>query len=464
MRALASHLCVCTTCWLWCPGEHVLPVMDALDENMGLHVLNLAWNGLGNDGAVPLGKALRLNQQLRTLDISHNEIQEKGVMVIADALKENTTLTDLRLDSNPIGPDGGRAVLRALRTMVIRGQGHSRQVSLAKCNLECEDGEDLFDPLEPGGDYIGDNSLDLSDPYKRVIANELVELAWNEDGENWDNELLDGKPFELPEPGPGEVWTRENYTLPEEGVLSLTYVPTKRVPRMEDVLNPELFDKLKAMMREKSVVDQGISLLKLAASEFFFVSRQVAELIGMFTDSPTRISAVSVLLERTVDYMNWTGVIFRAMTDGELRGLENKLGPLFYFTPSNPTGHYRLQLANPYERLIAQKIIEISSEEKLYRKKNGMINTSQRGVSQSTMHPSRCHCHCTRGLIYGDLLARIQDWDNWRNEQLDHKVSSTACLPACSYIGNLECTDHILTSYVSPGTLTSTIPKPTNCP
>ena len=42
---------------------------------------NLAWNGLGNEGAVPLGQAVRLNKLLRTLDISHNDIQEKGAMV-----------------------------------------------------------------------------------------------------------------------------------------------------------------------------------------------------------------------------------------------------------------------------------------------------------------------------------------------------------------------------------------------
>jgi hypothetical protein len=41
--------------------------------------------------------------------------------------------------------------------------------------------------------------------------------------------------FELPEPPEGVVWTREDYRLPEEGVLSLRYRPTKRVPRMEQV-------------------------------------------------------------------------------------------------------------------------------------------------------------------------------------------------------------------------------------
>ena len=49
--------------WNSLSGEHVLPVMDALDENRSITSLNLAWNGLGNEGAVPLGMAVRLNVQ-----------------------------------------------------------------------------------------------------------------------------------------------------------------------------------------------------------------------------------------------------------------------------------------------------------------------------------------------------------------------------------------------------------------
>ena len=133
-------------------------------------------------------------------------------------------------------------------------------------------------------------------------------------------------------------------------------------------------------------------MVKLCASEFFFVSHQVSELLGMFADSPTRIAVITSLLMRTVDYMNWTSQVFQVLTDGELRGLEAKIGALFYFTPSNPTGHYKLQLANPNERLIANKVIEISSEERNYRRSNNKINTSQKG-----------------------------DWDNWRNETLNGK-------------------------------------------
>ena len=119
--------------------------------------------------------------------------------------------------------------------------------------------EHLFDPSEPGGRYV----CNLADPYERTVGNELVELAWREVGENWENETLNGKKFELPEPPEGEIWTREDYRLPEKGVLRLRYKPTKRVPRMEQVIDEPMFEALTGMMRDKHVTDQGYGLARI---------------------------------------------------------------------------------------------------------------------------------------------------------------------------------------------------------
>ena len=55
----------------------------------------------------------------------------------------------------------------------------------------------------------------------RQVANELIELAWREEGENVKDERLNGKKYDLPEPPDGEVWTREDFVLPEEGELQV---------------------------------------------------------------------------------------------------------------------------------------------------------------------------------------------------------------------------------------------------
>jgi hypothetical protein len=74
---------------------------------------------------------------------------------------------------------------------------------------------------------------------------------------------------------------------------------------------------------------------------------------------------------------------------------------------SFPPGHYKLQLGDRHDRLLVQRLVEIGSEQKIYRKTNGMIDTSQKG-----------------------------DWENWRNERLDgaeydldEKVASQGGVP-----------------------------------
>ena len=139
-----------------------------------------------------------------------------------------------------------------------------------------------------------------------------------------------------------------------------------------------------------------VQMLKVAYTEAIFTAAQVSELVDMFEDSDWRVDVVALLMPRTVDMCNWNREVMNYVDDDELKTLEAKLGLLFYFTPPNPTGHYSLQLHNPLERVIVQKLVEISCEERKARRPglgnadSTAINTSQKG-----------------------------DWDNWRNERID---------------------------------------------
>ena len=361
-------------------------VVPGLSTNPSIQFIGLQWNSLGDEGGIALGHALRHNKAVEVLDVSHCNIAERGAMVLADMLIENRFITSLILDNNPVGKRGGRAILRALRSIVLFKM--ERSILLRNCNFDHQSTEHLFDPSEPGGSYV----CDLEDPYERTIGNELVELAWREVGENWVDEQLDGKPFELPEPPEKVIWTREDYRLPETGLLSLKYKPTKRVPRMEQVIDEPMFEALCIMMQDKHVTDQGFGLVKLASEEWFFSSRFAGTIATMMVDTITRVKAMALLMPRVVDLNNWGKLVMTQLTDEECKALEMKVGELFFFSPSNPTGHYKLELANPHQRIIAKKLIELSSEEKFFRKERGLIDTSQKG-----------------------------DFDNWRNETLNGK-------------------------------------------
>jgi hypothetical protein len=189
---------------------------------------------------------------------------------------------------------------------------------------------ELFDPARAGGKHV----CDLADPFERMVAWELVELAWDQQGENWQvrlfmcscahvfmcscfhyetidgilleqGETLDGKPFDLPEPPEGVRWTREDWALPDEGELQLTYVETPRVPRYTDVVEVEMVEKIVAMMQSRLVNDGGLRLLRLACEEFYFSAAYAGSLLGLLHDAAARVDAMQELLSRVVRHPRW---------------------------------------------------------------------------------------------------------------------------------------------------------------
>eukprot|EP01052_Picozoa_sp_SAG31_P030529 SAG31_NODE_3136_length_4636_cov_1.969583_4_plen_522_part_01 len=349
-------------------------VARALTDNIALTTIDLSWNALGDVGGALIGSALRKQRSVLNLDLSNNDIAESGATVLADALKENYTLERVNLDHNPIGQRGGRAMLRAIRQIIIFK--YDANISMCSCNFDHKDpAAKLFDPQEPGGQH----TCDLADIHQRVKANELIELAWREEGENVKGEKLNGKKYDLPEPPDGVVWTREDFNLPESGTLELFYVSTRRPPRMEDVIEDEAIEVLLDMMQDKQLLDKGLALLHLASQEWFFTSYQVGQIVLLYRDPLIRVDVVKSLLGRTVDCVNWNRGFFNKLSDKELRMLEAKIGQLYFFVPCNPTGHYRLELAVKTERQIANRLVAACLEERRVRREKGLIDTSEHG-------------------------------------------------------------------------------------
>jgi hypothetical protein len=143
-----------------------------------------------------------------------------------------------------------------------------------------------------------------------MVAWELVQLAWSEDGENWMDESLDGNEFSLPEPTDGEVWDRQRYNLPSEGVLRLRFQSTRRRPKMAQVVDRRLLRVLVSMMDEPSVFDKGLQLLSMAAQELRFAAQDAAALLDRFTDAAARVQAAAIMLPRIVDAVNINGLLY----------------------------------------------------------------------------------------------------------------------------------------------------------
>eukprot|EP00873_Tetraselmis_striata_P022615 jgi/Tetstr1/442879/TSEL_030942.t1 len=104
-----------------------------LQNSNGSHVrlecVNLAFNGIGDQGAHLMADALMTNPCVKELDLEGNGICDQGVAALAHALLENASLTKLNLAGNELGEEGLQALLgvlasnRTLAELNLRGTG-----------------------------------------------------------------------------------------------------------------------------------------------------------------------------------------------------------------------------------------------------------------------------------------------------------------------------------------------------
>jgi len=92
-------------------------------EHRPLKVLDLTFNGIGDDGIGGLAmKAIAGNYHLRTLFLTGNNIGEKGAISIAGALVHGCYLSRMHLTANKIGPKGTKALATAVAEIEARLQ------------------------------------------------------------------------------------------------------------------------------------------------------------------------------------------------------------------------------------------------------------------------------------------------------------------------------------------------------
>ncbi|ETE63493.1 hypothetical protein L345_10747, partial [Ophiophagus hannah] len=96
-----------------------------LKANGTLKILNLSWNGFGNEGAFALGEALKVNTTLAELDISNNHISNEGAIKLSKGLEMNGSLRILKdpnyssfssqMSQNLLTVEGAIALLMSIR-------------------------------------------------------------------------------------------------------------------------------------------------------------------------------------------------------------------------------------------------------------------------------------------------------------------------------------------------------------
>ena len=125
----------------------------------------------------------------------------------------------------------------------------------------------------------------------------------------------------------------------------------------------EAAERLQSSGTTEAERKQQRAILDMTAKEFYFKADQIEDLLGLFTDERAKAEAVIKLFERTFDTESLLDMVEEKMNIEQRQYIEKRLGPLYRFDPKNATGHYRLDLARPFERLLANKMVQISNGE-----------------------------------------------------------------------------------------------------
>ena len=87
---------------------------------------------------------------------------------------------------------------------------------------------------------------------------------------------------------------------------------------------------------------------------------------------------MDLLLPRLSDPENKTALLRAVLPPKELNKLESEMGQMFYFTPTNPTGHYKLDMSKENDRKMMKQILQIGNDDKRWSKERSKRNDTSR--------------------------------------------------------------------------------------
>ena len=182
---------------------------EALGDVKTLQEIDLSYNAFGDVGGQAIGDMLHRNKSLVKIDLSNNAVNHKAAFTIACGLRHNSTLCELNLRGNPIGDIGGRSLMQ-----VPMDTGDHISVHLEQCSMTLKDpnfdiDQDTQLPREPMDapqkppEGAKDQRMkivyrcDLSKPYRRAIAFDVLRIVAESAGYVVDKATLNGAEVRL---------------------------------------------------------------------------------------------------------------------------------------------------------------------------------------------------------------------------------------------------------------------------
>lgn len=356
------------------------------------HCATVVTSGNSMTPMAPFLEQVALNSSLQTLDISENHLDFRSALILEDALEFNTTLTALDVSNNGLGLIGMRSLLRLLS----RCSSALINFTFEQCGkgamMDGRTDLQVFRASRPHGRY----TLDLSRPYHRSLLRMLYKTAER-------LQLSADAAFRSIDATPAYAHPSKDargiYQVPRAGKLALTFSMEKAVEVATSGLKTPDFS---------AVLDAHFKLLRIAfgPSKVLPILAQWKRLEGHGDEQEAFINALSKDFCLTYPQISAIGEV-RAVSWDVVASLKatlmeenvtarfimhhlvptmldfvkllRKSSSLLTFTPENPTGHYWLDMANPVDYNVAEKIMILDNWETSLRIKNGRPDVSQTG-------------------------------------------------------------------------------------
>jgi hypothetical protein len=358
--------------------------------------------------------------QLRFLDLSLNRIDFRTALVIEDSLELHRELAELVLSQNPLGLLGTRSLLRLLS----RETCGLLKFSSRESHLGVEDADNQskssqsFTHANPGGRYV----LDLARPYHRAHLRMLYKtcdrLCVSRDEAL--RLISSTVPYAHGPQNEHGVWQ-----VPKEGTVTLFFDQEKYFEARLGKVEPSDFHGVIAAHYETLRLRPGYSkivpmmvrwkeldgnapeqriFIKALAKDF---NLDVSDLAHLVVSS--RNMAKETLLHLLPCIPDERAHRWLAMQSlsclGDFLWTTMMTEKLRFFNISNPTGHYRLDLANCCEFGVAERLLLLDRWEGAVDRQLNRTDTSSRA------NHSHFRNECYQGNPLYLRVASVADWN-----------------------------------------------------
>lgn len=351
------------------------------------------------------------NRNLTSLDISMNLCDFRTALILEDSLDTHKKLSELILSENPLGVVGLRSILRLLS----RTHTALLHVDLNSCCLESPQNisglnAPVFSYTNPGGKYV----LQMWRPYHRSLLRMLYKMADKlgmAQSEAFDKVVyrdgLSTKHYEHPSKDSFGV-----YQVPEVGEISLVFCVERAILKkflsggkdlLDDHDNLGFFKKYYGEARFKPGFKKIIPLFATWAE---LAGDQIAQSVfinALSKDFSLTLPMLAHMCESVMESANEclyklapavpedmaskfvTTKFFKRLED--LTYTFQKAEKFQSFNVTNPTGHYKLELMNPSDYAVGERLLLLDRWEAAVDKKLGRTDVSQYGNGSHIRNP-----------------------------------------------------------------------------